>query len=242
MAETTVPIAPTATNLATASFAASATGTPTATASETPTVAPAIATTSPTASATITAAVGAATATTIPVGPPATPKPTTAVDAKLQAGQTLTRGGALIMAVPSGMFLMGSKGDPLAFGNETPQHALYLDAFWMDRDETTNGLYAQCVAAKACRAPTQFRSNLRAAYYGAAEFLRFRCYMSRGWTRRPFARGRASGYRARRSGRRRRAGRTGARGRGAIRSRRAASIRLMAGQGIRCAWAVTRRA
>jgi formylglycine-generating enzyme required for sulfatase activity len=75
-----------------------------------------------------------------------------------------------MVVVPAGQFLMGSRGDPLALGNETPQHAVYLDAFWIDRDETSNALYARCVAASACRPPAQRRSNTRSAYYGVAEF------------------------------------------------------------------------
>jgi len=65
---------------------------------------------------------------------------------------------------------MGSQSDPLAFGNETPQHTVYLDAFWLDRTDVTNALFARCVAARACTPPYQLRSNTRAAYYGNPDF------------------------------------------------------------------------
>jgi formylglycine-generating enzyme required for sulfatase activity len=77
------------------------------------------------------------------------------------------------VAVPAGSFLMGSKGDPLAFGNESPQHSVYLDAFWIDQTETTNASYAQCVAAGVCRPPAQRRSNTRSAYYDDVRFADF---------------------------------------------------------------------
>ncbi|MBI3733060.1 MAG: formylglycine-generating enzyme family protein [Chloroflexi bacterium] len=75
-----------------------------------------------------------------------------------------------MVVVPAGEFLMGSASDPLAFGHETPQHRVHLDTFWLDQFETTNGLYARCVAAGACRPPAQNRSNIRANYYSVAEF------------------------------------------------------------------------
>jgi formylglycine-generating enzyme required for sulfatase activity len=53
--------------------------------------------------------------------------------------------------VPAGSFLMGSAGgDPWAQSDEKPQHAVTLDAFWIDQTEVTNAQYALCVAAGAC--------------------------------------------------------------------------------------------
>lgn len=78
-----------------------------------------------------------------------------------------------MLAVPAGEFRMGSQGDPLAYGNETPAHTVYLDAFWLDRTPVTNALYARCVAAGACPSPAQRRSNTRADYYGSPGFADF---------------------------------------------------------------------
>ncbi len=76
--------------------------------------------------------------------------------------------------VPAGDFLMGSTADQVAalkadcptcdFVNETPQHHVYLDDFWIDRTEVTNAQYARCVAANACPPPTLDSKNT-APYY-----------------------------------------------------------------------------
>jgi formylglycine-generating enzyme required for sulfatase activity len=59
--------------------------------------------------------------------------------------------------VPAGEFMMGS-------------NMVYLDSFWIDKIEVTNGMYAQCVQAGKCSPPRSSRSNTREPYYGTAEF------------------------------------------------------------------------
>ena len=115
----------------------------------------------------------ASTPTVVAAATPAqapSPRPTATIDPSLRGGQVITRGGAAMVAVPAGEFRMGSLSDPFAFGNETPQHAVYLDGFWLDRTDVTNALFARCVAAGACTPPYQLRSNTRAAYYGNPDF------------------------------------------------------------------------
>jgi len=73
--------------------------------------------------------------------------------------------------VPKGEFTMGSTNDDkdaLAF--EKPAHTVSLDAFWMDQTEVTNGMYALCVQAGACRAPISASSAARSNYYGNPDF------------------------------------------------------------------------
>lgn len=73
--------------------------------------------------------------------------------------------------VPAGRFLMGSAdGDLAAKVNEKPQHEVYLDAFWMDRAEVSNGMYARCVQAGVCRAPKSSASATRRSYFGNPQF------------------------------------------------------------------------
>ena len=51
--------------------------------------------------------------------------------------------GAEMVYVQAGEFLMGSAEDaPNAYIDEKPQHAVALDAFWIDRYEVTNAQYA----------------------------------------------------------------------------------------------------
>jgi eukaryotic-like serine/threonine-protein kinase len=91
--------------------------------------------------------------------------------------------------VPAGEFLMGSTdaqisdavqdcvADGISQSNcedwiepEAPQHTIYLDAYWVDRTEVTNGMYALCVANGACDPPRDRGSNNRNSYYGNSEY------------------------------------------------------------------------
>ncbi len=55
--------------------------------------------------------------------------------------------GAEMVFVPAGDFVMGSNtGAP----DESPQHAVQLDAFWIDRYEVTNEQYTKCVRVGVC--------------------------------------------------------------------------------------------
>ena len=71
----------------------------------------------------------------------------------IEVGQTWTSpvDQMTLVCVPSGSFLMGAAGDDsLAEADEKPQHQVFLDAFWIDRTEVTNAMFAKCIAAGAC--------------------------------------------------------------------------------------------
>ena len=69
--------------------------------------------------------------------------------------------------VPEGSFEMGSTtGDD----DEKPVRQVYLDAYWIDKYEVTNGQYKQCVAAGACTQPFSPRSAMRSSYYGGTSY------------------------------------------------------------------------
>ena len=54
--------------------------------------------------------------------------------------------------VPAGEFLMGSAdSDSDAASDEKPQHKVTLDAYWIDRTEVTNAMFARFVAASGYR-------------------------------------------------------------------------------------------
>ncbi|HEX5807488.1 MAG TPA: SUMF1/EgtB/PvdO family nonheme iron enzyme, partial [Anaerolineales bacterium] len=59
--------------------------------------------------------------------------------------------------VPPGEFIMGT-------------NTVALDAFWIDKTEVTNLMYARCVEAGACDPPRSSRSNTRDPYFGNPEF------------------------------------------------------------------------
>ena len=63
--------------------------------------------------------------------------------------------GMTLVCVPAGEFIQGSAADDLhAEPNEEPQHVVHVDAFWIDRTEVTNAMFAECVAANACHERT----------------------------------------------------------------------------------------
>jgi formylglycine-generating enzyme required for sulfatase activity len=91
------------------------------------------------------------------------------------AGQPVSQSAATDLAlsqaevyVPAGQFLMGCAYDTTHItcdSDAKPIHAVYLDAFYIDRTETTNAQYAVCVAAGACAEPLSHESNSRPDYY-----------------------------------------------------------------------------
>ena len=71
--------------------------------------------------------------------------------------------GMEMVNIPAGSFMMGSEDDE---DNAQPVHEVYLDAYWMDRTEVTNALYAACVEAGACDPPDDSSRYTRSDYYG----------------------------------------------------------------------------
>lgn len=75
------------------------------------------------------------------------PTPTPALESGTEIS---TRDGMTKIFISGGEFLMGNdNGEP----NEQPAHHVYLDAYWMDQTEITNGMYLKCVDAGICNAP-----------------------------------------------------------------------------------------
>jgi serine/threonine-protein kinase len=77
--------------------------------------------------------------------------------------------GMEMVFVPAGEFIMGSP-DGVGGDYEHPQHTVYLDAYWIDQTEVTNGKYAKCVAAGACSEPSAFTSYTRISYFGNSDY------------------------------------------------------------------------
>ena len=53
----------------------------------------------------------------------------------------------VLVNVPAGEFLMGSSTDPEATEYEKPEHKVNVNAFWIDKTEVTNAMFACFVAA-----------------------------------------------------------------------------------------------
>ena len=69
--------------------------------------------------------------------------------------------------VPAGSFTRGSDSGS---SDERPAHTVTLDAFWIDKTEVTNAIYAWCVKAGMCSAPSQTKSYTRSSYYGNSQY------------------------------------------------------------------------
>ena len=88
--------------------------------------------------------------TSIPL-PSQTPNPP-APTPTLGIGSTMIseKDGMTLVYVPAGEFTMGSDNGE---ANEQPVHKVTLDAFWIDKTEVTNAMYAKCVHDSKCRQP-----------------------------------------------------------------------------------------
>jgi formylglycine-generating enzyme required for sulfatase activity len=71
--------------------------------------------------------------------------------------------------VPAGEFRMGST-ESFIDHDERPVHTIYLDEYWIDQTEVTNGMYAKCVTSGACQPPIVFGSSFRSSYYDNSQF------------------------------------------------------------------------
>jgi len=81
---------------------------------------------------------------------PITPTPTPTLPPG--ATRVWEKDGAVMVYVPAGEFIMGSTEGT---NNEQPLHAVYLDAYWINRTEVTNAQYRQCVEAGVCASPSE---------------------------------------------------------------------------------------
>lgn len=79
--------------------------------------------------------------------------------------------------IPAGTFQMGC--DPehndgyYCFGDQTPLHIVYLDAYFIDKTEVTNAMYSLCEATGVCAAPASASSWTRPDYYNNQEYSNY---------------------------------------------------------------------
>ena len=109
---------------------------------------------------------------------PATPTLTATPSLGIGSTQVSSKDGMVLVYVPAGEFLMGSTEADIdkvmaqcsdcergGFIDELPQHKVTLAAYWINKTEVTNGMYAQCVADGACEPPQETGSFTRSSYY-----------------------------------------------------------------------------
>jgi formylglycine-generating enzyme required for sulfatase activity len=83
--------------------------------------------------------------------PTPTMTPTATPEPPLGTSKVSAIDGMNQIYIPSGSFLMGSKDDyNEAEIQEKPQHTVYLDGFWMDQTDVTQGMYKRCIASGTC--------------------------------------------------------------------------------------------
>lgn len=107
----------------------------------------------------------------------ATKKPTSAQTATFETALAISStqirftDGMEQVYVTAGDFIMGSNaGDEDADDDEKPERTVYLDAYWIDKYEVSNGQYEACVATGGCTSPNESRSFFRSSYYGNSEY------------------------------------------------------------------------
>lgn len=77
--------------------------------------------------------------------------------------------------VSSGEFIRGSNIPSVTYRRRDamPERRVYLDGFWIDQTEVTNGMYALCVRVNVCQQPNPTRSETRLSYYGNSQYNDF---------------------------------------------------------------------
>ena len=113
----------------------------------------------PTHTTTPTSPLPTATITSTPI-PTATPYPKDIRDSK----------NVEMVLIPAGEFVMGSEE---GYIDEKPVHTVYMDAYYIDKYEVTNGLYELCVQLNVCTRPIDVSSYQRLSYFGDPLFSNY---------------------------------------------------------------------
>ena len=109
------------------------------------------------------------TATPVPLNPTAEPA---SGDTAAGSERVSPADGMIQVFIPEGAFQMGGL-DPAAAEDEKPVRKVTMHAFWMDKIEVTNAMYADCVQAGGCNLPYAFKTDTRQSYFNNPEFVDF---------------------------------------------------------------------
>jgi eukaryotic-like serine/threonine-protein kinase len=111
---------------------------------------------------------------TPPPKPTATPTPIPT--AGLGSSWTRPADGMRMVYVPAGEFSMGSVTGTIPSSDDTdeyPLHKVFLYAYWFDKTDVTNAMYAICVQAGGCTPPGSNASETRPDYYINQQYSNF---------------------------------------------------------------------
>jgi formylglycine-generating enzyme required for sulfatase activity len=116
-----------------------------------------------------------------------TPTSTEVPVAEVPFPPSIDSNGAEMILIPADDFTMGVELDNALkecrkyrtdcqdnwFKDEVPSRVIYLDAFYIDKYEVTNGLYTVCEQAGVCQPPLQLNSSSRTDYYQDSQFANY---------------------------------------------------------------------
>lgn len=89
----------------------------------------------------------------------------------LGIGSTMIdKDGMTLLYVPAGNFGMGTSSSGSWNEPNEKLHTVYLEAFWIDKTEVTNKMYALCVTDGICQEPANTSSSTRSNYYGNLQY------------------------------------------------------------------------
>jgi len=113
-----------------------------------------------------------------PAGSAATPVPlnptaeSASADTEAGTERVSSADGMIQVFIPEGSFQMGGV-DQAAGADEKPAHQVNMRAFWMDKIEVTNAMYADCVQSGGCTLPYAFKTETRQSYFNEPDFADF---------------------------------------------------------------------
>ena len=116
------------------------------------------------ATATFVSAVIAA-ATQLAPTPTLTPEPT--LPPTPTPEPFISKTGSRMIFMPPGSVRIG---DDDGETDEKPSHVVFVDAYYIDETEVTNGQYAQCVDANVCAPPDRSNATYYSTYYGDSNY------------------------------------------------------------------------
>ena len=94
----------------------------------------------------------------------------TDVEVAYAASKISPRDGMPMILIPAGEFVMGSYNCPRDIEYGCDPHEVYLDDYYIDQFEVTNGRYQECVQDGYCNQPDSYFSKKHSNYYTGSQY------------------------------------------------------------------------